>query len=44
MIRIIRIDGFESIALMELPLGPMNCFIDTNGLGRVALMQELLTC
>ncbi len=44
MIRTIRIDGFKSFVSMELPFGRVNCFIDTNGMGRLALMQGLLIC
>lgn len=41
MIRNIQIDGFKSIASMELPLGRVNCFIGANGVGKSNILEAI---
>ncbi|MBI5901718.1 MAG: AAA family ATPase [Rhodocyclales bacterium] len=41
MIRTIQIDGFKSIATMQLPLGRLNCFIGANGVGKTNILEAI---
>jgi energy-coupling factor transporter ATP-binding protein EcfA2 len=41
MIRTIQIDGFKSIATMQIHLGRLNCFIGANGVGKTNILEAI---